>query len=106
MSLKSFLLRLIGKQLPQDTVAAQRTPRSSTKSQRRSRSRPGGQWIKRQLQDYDGKRVLILRVPEGIPMPHAQSSVNGHIAKRFGRNLFTTRRFLSARTIHIQPLNA
>ena len=107
MSLKSFFANtfkhLFGEPTPAAPIARP-TRAKSAPVKRPARSLGNGYWVKRQMQDYDGKGVFIVSVPANLSMKQAQSSVCSHMGMRFGVGTYTTRRYSTARTIHVRPL--
>lgn len=102
MSLKSFFAKTF-----EHLFGAPRAESTQPSSKRRvlnEYARVNGHWVKRQLEAYDGMGTVIVHVPDGMPMKCGQSSVNSHIAQRFGKGKFKTRRFSTARTIHVRPI--
>ena len=81
----------VNKRQPQFPRVRQRGPRRKTL------------WLARQLEGYAGERTIIVRVPAHLDMSQAQNMVSGFMHYHYGKGKFTTRRFESARTVHISP---
>lgn len=74
------------------------------KKSRQPFTKPYGRWVNEQLKDYDGTGPVIVKVPAGMSMKKGQNSVSSHIQMRFGKGKFRTRRYDTARTVHVRPL--
>jgi len=103
MSLKSFFTKTFQHLFGQPPVAAQPI---AAKARTPKRIKGNSYWIKNQMKDYDGQGSFIISVPKGMTMKQAHSSVCTHMALRFGNGNYKTRRYPSARTIHVRPLTA
>jgi hypothetical protein len=97
----NFLLNLFK---PKPFVSETPVAAPPAKKRRNSKNhRAHGNWVLNQLRDYDGVGTIIVRVPDGIDMQRAQNTVLGYACNRFGKGVMTSRRFPSARTIHLRP---